>query len=96
MTSVYNLANGYTFFIRENPDQPGNIQCGYLADIIPTEHGMTYQASPRFIRIDVPGLAPIYVPDPPQAVYSAISAGAEFWVGTLSDDGDAYMARPLI
>lgn len=95
MTSVYNLADGFTFFIREHPEQPGGYQCGYLSDIIPAEHGMTYQASPRFIRIEVPGLAPIYVPNPPEAVYSAIAAGAEFWVGTLADDGDAFLARPL-
>jgi hypothetical protein len=94
MTSVCNLADGFTFFLREDPERPGVIQCGYLADITPVELGMTFQASPRLIRIAVPGLAPIYIPNPPKSIYDAINAGAEFWVGSIAEDGDAYLALP--
>lgn len=95
MTSVCSLADGYTFFVREHPERVGDIQCGYLSAIQPTESGMTYQVFQRLLRINIPGNSTIYIPSPPEVVVEALFSGAEFWIGTLEDDGDAYIANPV-
>lgn len=94
MTSVCSLENGYTFFYRDHPEQPGRVQCGYLSQIEPVEHGMTFQVYQRLIRINVPGQRAIYVPNPPEVIMEHLKAGAEFWVGVLDGCGDAYLATP--
>lgn len=94
MTSVSNLSTEHTFFIRENPDLPGQVQCGYLSAIEPAESGMTFKLMERLLRIEIPGQKPLYLNNVPSSIIDALLAGAEFWVGSLEEDGDAYLASP--